>query len=240
MQWKTYLATNTLAIITDYRDSSKTFIKKCEETLHINNVCEFYQEFMDTRAVKILVSFSKSCLLTGTKIVYNDHCDKNQIFSYPDHIYFLSFNLPKLLQIHKSCFWNAMNKELTAYIPYKKLYSWFYKESQSKRFMCDMIFKNRNFKELYKADSCWAKQMLASEVSKIHNVTYVVPPKQISRLLYENDFFENLSSKWYEGFYLQYYSGNSYHYCVDSKLRNKTMQLGYDTFVVPMPLNLWT
>ncbi len=76
-------------------------------------------------------------------------------------------------------------------------------------------------------------------MSKRHNITYI---KWSSELKFNNfayDISKELDPLWYEGMYLQFYSGKTHHYCVDTKLRNTTAQLGYDTFIKPMPISSW-
>ncbi len=231
-----FMASDTVAIIADYKYDHKYLSKKCEDTFNINIMCQFFHEFMQTPSLKILLTFSMLKMLRFAKIVNNDDCIKTFTVLIPDSIYFINFNKLNLLEIHKRCFWNTMNHGISSNIPY--VYSQFFEESRSKAFRCDIAFENHNFKEINNARYCWAKQMLASELSKIHNVTYV---KSSNKPLYENDltYIFNYRSTWYEAMYLQYYSGFSYIYCIDSKHRNITLQLGYDTFVLPMTLGSW-
>ncbi len=81
--------------------------------------------------------------------------------------------------------------------------------------------------------------MIAVEMSKRHNITYIKWSPELKFKNFDFDLSEKISSLWYEGVYLQFYFGLTHHYCVDPNLRNSTAQLGYDTFIEPMPLIAW-
>lgn len=55
-----------------------------------------------------------------------------------------------------------------------------------------------------------------------------------------NDIQSHFDEEWFEGIYLQYYSGYSIHYCVNTKARNETFKLGYDTWIKPLDKYSWT
>lgn len=84
--------------------------------------------------------------------------------------------------------------------------------------------------------------MMFGELSKIHNITYTDPRfGSLERYdLMTNDITTGLNFESYEEIYLQYYSGYSFYYCVNLKVRNRTSNLGYDTWIKPMDIDSWT
>ncbi len=81
--------------------------------------------------------------------------------------------------------------------------------------------------------------MVATELTKRYNIIYIKWSPELKFNYFWDEVTDELDTLWYEGVYLGYYSSQSYHYCVDSKLRNTSVQLGYDKFIKPMPEISW-
>ncbi len=151
----------------------------------------------------------------------------------------LKNNKREMIKIHKRYFRVAKGKNVPADISHS--YNRFKQESQNKDFSWDKAYKNRKYKLMKQGNFCWAKQMMAGELAKTHNITYI-KSRYESRNHYNfmaSDVRYDFDGEWYEGMYLQYYSGYSFHYCFDSKARNTTIQLGYDTWIKPLDIESW-
>ncbi len=225
-----YMKTDTVVILIHQNTQFITNEKIClSEAL-----CENLQnDILTSPSIKLVFYFSNitvlACpLLCSTSI-------KEDSFSN------LQINTKKQVRkIHKMLFWNAHNEVVHAQIAFTSNH--LYEESRNKVFSCDSIYKTHNFSLMPKVRYCWAKQMLASELSKIHNLTYQWTKTIYGKRFIANDIRDkkyNFSLSWYEGMHLQYYSGWNYHYCVDSNIRNKTSELAYDTFIKPLSISCW-
>ncbi len=226
----------TILILIDDQDASNVFDQNCKIGLTITKTCKYYLDFKETPAFKILLSFSKSDVYTDVFVITNEYCSGEITRINSKNINALT-STTELRNFYKKCFWYEKN-EVPAYVVHAL--DTFYHQSKNKIFACDVMFKTRiyNQNQMIRNKYCWAKQMLAIELSKRHNITFIYSRKN-GQYLYQNDVRYNLKSQFSKGIYLQYYSGWSYHYCLDYKLENHTTNSRYHTFVRPMPLNLW-
>ncbi len=236
-----FMVTDTVILYIERNSRVKIKNKDCRNKYTSKKFCDKYQQIINTPSFKAVLTFSRSNVLIETTLISNDYSPHHTNLLNASLSIILKLNKSDILNLHKSKFWNANGKKIPMHISYSNFQ--FMIESRSQNFSCDRAYKSRKYKLMDQASFCWAKQMLAGELSKTHNITYI--PKKYGSIILQNLIIQDKRSKefnasWFEGMYLQYYSGWSYHYCVNTKERNKTFNLGYDTWIRPMDVNSWS
>ncbi len=193
-------------------------------------------KIVNAPSFKLVLNYSQFGDLTNAWTICNGYCSEtpHKIVNFEN----ILFHQKGIIQLHKRYFWSANNKKVPAWLA-DTYESTFFPESIHKQFSCDIAYKTRKYKNLIDHRFCWAKQMLASELSKIHNITFIKWTSVEDYTFYSQYAKNGFKDIWHEGLHLQYYSGSSYHYCLDTKLRNTTALLGYDTWIKPICNKTW-
>lgn len=164
--YKLTMTTDTLVFFVETINDFKSYAEKCIFDLIKSEICRNYQTLISTPSFKILLLYSNSGDLLNSHAICNSFC-----LSIDPKINLtrIKYSRTEILQRHKRYLFNANKKQLQAYIPYTKDNF----QIQFEDLTCDMIFNKRKYAELDQLYHCWAKQMLAYELAKLHNVTYI-------------------------------------------------------------------
>lgn len=205
--WKNvFMKTDTMVLLIHF-DAKNNL----EEINRLNHTfSSSHQTILNCPSIKLLINFSNSGRLIDSIVILT--CDEFCSITNIGQSLRLSalnfFNLEQVRKIYKQIFWNSQNKKVPAYIIHT--YLSIFDESHTKNFLCDIIYKNHNFQLMSAARHCWAKQMLAGELAKIHNLTYVKWQSGVKGSFIRQDVHDKqhkFNPLWYEDMYLQYYSG---------------------------------
>lgn len=200
-----------------------------------------FKKVLSTPAIKLVFTLDSDSRTQSYKIECDLYCFKTL------NPFGLQLLLKSLIdsfavkQVHKNLFRKGNNHQIKAVVAY--VYSKIYEDSLTKNFLCDHIFESRNYHKFSEASYCWAKQMLATEISKVHNISYVYSTKRYSKRLYPDSFIlqddtDQIKPEWANGAYLQYYSGWFVQYCLH-EVGNETGTIAYKAWIAPMKRSAW-
>lgn len=200
-----------------------------------------YKQMIKMPAIKLLFTLTSNCDIQSYKFECDSYCHNSLILPSMEVLQKTLTQRSKVNLIHKLLFWNTNRHLIKSHIAY--VYSGMYGESKTKRYLCDQVFRKREYHKLYNANYCWAKQMLATEISKAHNITYINAQGEDSYWLYPDSFIRqdetnHLDIKWAHGAYLQYYSGLFAQYCVNG-MASQTGMLVFETWITPVNSFVW-
>ncbi len=148
--------------------------KLCDRKCTQNKVGASYQinkQLISTPSLKMVLTYSRFNVLTKTILICNGYCLKSEEANSQIRFENFTFLKSDLRQYHKQYFLSANGKEVPLHVPYSN--SLFLLQSREKKYSCDQAYKTRKYKLMHERMFCWAKQMLAGEISKVHNLTYV-------------------------------------------------------------------
>lgn len=214
--------------------SSSYFFKICSKW----STCEAFKDLFSTPSLKLQLTLHTNNHITTASVISNKYCTGNSIAQETNFDDLLVSGRNYVIVLHRSQFWASNNEPEFAYIAYT--HDGFYKETLSKQFLCTQIYKRLRYKRLPDALHCWAKQMLAIELSKVHNISFKFANKpEIYKTFISQDIRSNYEKHFYSGIYLQYYSGWNYFYCLDDSLQISPFKLGYNVWIKPMSPLIW-
>lgn len=194
--------------------------------------------FANTPVLKVLFTFLKSYSLSKTNVICTPYCTSVQSITDLGIDWLQNLTKQNIFDMHKAYFYSMNNQAISSHIIYQS--ATFLDETKSKNFLCDRIYKFRLYKLFRSASYCWAKQMLASEIAKVHNVTFLKNKgTSLETSFFSQDRNANLNLEWYEGLHLQYYSGWSYFYCLDKRPNGTNSELKFNVWISPMSLPTW-
>lgn len=246
---KLLMATDSLLVLLNfYEDSDQYSDDICDFDTNSTWIylekswmsCSQLNEFLlNTPVLKLQVKVSSSGISEYNRILCNGYC-----ISVPENNINVSLKTRQdILQLHKSYFWNANNKEILTQIDF--LAYTFYIDSSftTKSFLCQEIYKSRQYIYLTDARYCWATQMIPIELSLLHNISYKMytnKPKSFAvNYFLVNQPPSTIIYQWYGGLYLQLISGSYYYYCKYTLIQNTKYRIDFHVWTESVTLVVW-
>lgn len=231
-------ATNLCLVVSE--SNAKFSEPKCNmgpETIH----CGAFNIFTYSPVWKLAIKLYANGHIESTTVMCADMCRYKSFAIPPAQLGHID-----LASVHKNLFFGGSEIPVFTYIPWLNFK--FYKESKVKIFTCDTIYKRRQYWLLKDAYACYGKQMLAMQLSLVHNISFVRStddatsfnlikpflsfdiqpwPESLTNIKYDVNRFLK-TSFWLEGAIFQYVSGYTFIYCNDqSKLTRDGKPLSY-------------
>lgn len=231
--WKLLQNPSVLVILQEVKPtatntSEEFYVSSFTETLPLIYYLEPLKLFENTPAIKLVTGFNSVEFLCN-KYCFTSKASDLSIFS----------RSKTLLEIHRHLFWSGNNRQVAVFIDWMPGST--LEQSKSKQFICDIIYRKRKYKRIKDGAHCWASLMLGTELSKIHNLSYVTHNSAERR--WSNSMIQdvkgNLQRFWGNGLYLQYYSGWFHYYCLYDTSVNSTAYIEYRVWTRPVNAEVW-
>lgn len=245
---------STVAVFVSYTDTHTTHKPK-----HISvRRTDIYKLkiFMNTPTLKMIITIDPHGRLAKIVVICNNNCKSPGVV-----LPFLAENICTLLEslatIHKRYFSLGHNQFIPFHVPWAPLS--IDKESKLKSFNCVKAYRDRNYYILKRAQHCYGKQMIALHVSLLHNFTVRKsknPKAEFNfgkAFLYfdaqpwigeagKDPYYQMYSDNtiWWEGAFLEYFSGYSFTYCAKTNVYNVDyQQFNYSVWIKPFSKKVW-